>query len=88
MTRKFTIALCWFGAVYCLGWLLLAILWPPRASGGMQFIPFMLAAIVYIFLCLPAWKLANTSYQKTALVLAAASAIIYVGSLFTFVRWD
>ena len=36
----------------------------------------------------PLRSIANTSYQKTALVLAAASAIIYVGSLFTFVRWD
>jgi hypothetical protein len=88
MTRKFTIGICWFGALYCLGWLLLAIFWPPKGSGGMQFIPFMLAGIVYLFLCVPAWKLAGTKYQKTALVLAAASLVIYVGSLFTFVGWS
>lgn len=84
MTRKLTIAFCYFGAVYCLGWLLLAILWPPQASGGMQFIPFMLAGIVYIFLCVPAWKLADTKYQKTALVLAAASLALYLTSIFAF----
>jgi asparagine N-glycosylation enzyme membrane subunit Stt3 len=84
MARKLTIAFCRIGAAFCLALLLLAIFWPPKASGGMQFIPFMLAGVVYLFLCVPAKKLADTKYQKTALVLAGASLALYLTSIFSF----
>lgn len=85
MLRKFTIAFCRIAAAFCLALLLLGILWPPKASGGMQFIPFMLAGIVYLFLCVPARRLADTKYQKTALALAGASLAFYLTSIFAFV---
>lgn len=85
MPRKLTLAFCHAGALFCLALLLLGIVWPPKASGGMQFIPAMLAGVVYLFLCVPAKRLADTKYRKTALALAATSLVLYLMSVFSFV---
>ena len=86
MLRKLTIAFCRFGAFFCLAMLLLGILWDPKASGGMQFIPAMLAGLVYLFFCLPAKILADSTYQRTAFALAVASLILYLASVWVIVE--